>query len=74
VTQITVRAESLLSNERLYVFQCEKKLKVLAGDYHSLLNRKAVCQEKQRAQTVKSLVSGAHTTGLQLKKFKICPL
>jgi hypothetical protein len=68
----TARPESLSSNAWLHVFQCEKKLKVLAGDCHGLLDRRAACQEKQHAQTVKSVVSGAHTTELHLKDFDIC--
>ncbi|PNF16323.1 hypothetical protein B7P43_G10836, partial [Cryptotermes secundus] len=35
--------------------KCEKKLKLLADEYHTLLNRKAMRQEKQHAQAVKSV-------------------
>jgi hypothetical protein len=47
--------------QQMGVFQCEKKLKVLADEYHTLLNRKAMHQEKQHAQAVKSMVSEART-------------
>jgi rubrerythrin len=51
--------------QRMGVFQCEKRLKVLADEYHSLLNRKAARQEKQHAQALKSVVSEARTWGTE---------
>lgn len=35
--------------------KCEKKLKVLADEYHTLLSRKAMRQEKQHTRAVKSV-------------------
>lgn len=57
MAQFKVGSESLISNEWC-AFQCEERLKVLGYDYHTLLKKKAICQEKRHAETVKSLVSG----------------
>lgn len=63
MTQIKVSSETV--KQQMGVFQCEKKLKMLADEYHTLLNRKAMHQEKQHTQAVKSVVSEACTSGME---------